>query len=74
MFDPKKRAPVIEVIDDEMAAVLGKKTGGERLKIVDALYDAAWQLAEWNVRLAHPDWSHSRVRSAVAQRIAHATD
>jgi len=69
-----KRAPVIEVVDDEMADVLRRKTGAERLQIVDALYRAAWQLAESNIRSSHPDWTVVPVRSAVAQRIAGGTD
>lgn len=66
--------PVIEVIDDDMAAVLRGKTGAQRLAIVDTLYDVAWMLAESNVRSRHPEWSDDEVRQAVARRIAHETD
>ena len=68
------RRMVIEVVEDEMAAVLRRKTGVERLKIVDALYRSAWKLIEMNVRDSHPDWTASEVRSAVAARIAHGAD
>ena len=69
-----EREPVIEVVDDDMAEVLRRKTRWERLKIVDALYETAWQLVEWNVRTDHPDWDYTRVRRAVAQRIAGEAD
>ncbi len=69
-----RREPLIEVVDDDMAEVLRRKTGAERLKIVDALYRAAWQLVEWNVRAEHPDWDERCVRRAVAERIAGGTD
>jgi hypothetical protein len=64
------RRPVIEVVDDEMAEVLRRKTGWERLKIVDALYRTAWELVEWNVRAENSDWDDVSVRRAVAERIA----
>jgi hypothetical protein len=68
------RRMAIEVIDDDMAAVLRQKTGAQRLAIVDALYDAAWRLIECNVQTRHPEWSDQQVRRAVAQRIAGAAD
>jgi hypothetical protein len=59
-----------EVITDEMAAVMRRKTGAERLAIVDSLYRCAWALVEGNVRTTHPDWNDTRVKTAVAARIA----
>jgi len=69
-----RRRMVIEVVEDEMAAVLRRKTGAQRLKIVDALYRSAWNLIETNVRGSHPDWNEPQVRAAVAARIAGGTD
>ena len=69
-----RREPVIEVVDDDMAEVLRRKTGAQRLKIIDALYRTAWQLAESNIRSRHPDWSPLQIQRAVAQRIAGGTD
>ena len=66
--------PVIEVIDDDMAAVLRAKTGAQRLAIVDALYHTARMLVETNIRSVHPDWDDRAVRRAVAERIAGAAD
>jgi hypothetical protein len=61
---------VIEVVEDEMAEVLKRKTGEARLQIVDVLYRSAWQLIESNVLVSHPDWDAAQVRAAVAARIA----
>jgi hypothetical protein len=68
------RKMVVEVVDNEMAAVLRRKTGAQRLKIVDSLYRSAWRLIETNVRCVHPDWNDLQVRAAVAARIAGGTD
>ena len=70
----KARRMVIEVVDEKMAAVLRRKTGAQRLKIVDALYRSAWNLIEMNVRSSHPDWDEPQVRAAVAARIAGGTN
>jgi hypothetical protein len=64
----------LEVIDDAMADVLRRKTGTQRLQIVDALYRAAWKLIEANIRANHADWDDARVRRAVAARISGGTD
>ena len=70
----KARRMVIELVDEKMAAVLRRKTGAQRLKIVDALYRSAWNLIEMNVRSSHPDWDEPQVRAAVAARIAGGTN
>jgi hypothetical protein len=63
-----------EVIEDAMAEVMRRKTGAQRLAIVDSLYRGAWALVEGNVRSSHPDWDDARVRAAVAARMAGGTD
>jgi len=68
------RKIIIEVVDDEMAAVLRRKTGTQRLKFVDSLYRTAWKLIETNVRCSHPEWKEPQVRAAVAARIAARSD
>ena len=50
-----KRAPVIEVISDEMAEILRRKTGFERLAIADAMIQGARELIESSIRYCHPD-------------------
>lgn len=66
--------PVIEVIDDDMAAVLRGKTGAQRLAIVDALHRTARRLIETNIRSVHPGWNDQKVNRAVAERIARGID
>jgi hypothetical protein len=66
----ERREPVIEVVDDAMVEVLRRMTGWQRLRIVDGLFETAWQLVEGNVRADHPDWDERRIRWAVAERIA----
>ena len=61
---------VIEIIEDDLAAVLRRKTGAERLKIVDMLFECVQGLIESNVRAAHSDWDERRVSREVAARIA----
>jgi hypothetical protein len=68
------REPVIEVVDDAMAEVLRRMTGGQRLKIVVGLCRTARNLVEANVRADHPEWNEERVRRAVAERIAGGAD
>ena len=70
----ERREPVIEVMDDAMADVLCRMTGGQRLRTVDAMFETAWQLVEGNVRSNHPDWDDTMVRLAVAKRIAGETN
>jgi hypothetical protein len=68
------RGTTTEVIDDDMAEVMRRKTGAQRLAIVDALYRSAWAPIEGNVRAAHPDWGDARVRAALAGRVAGGAD
>jgi hypothetical protein len=63
-----------EVVDDQMAEVLRRMTGAQRLRIVDSLYRAAWKLIETNVRSMHPEWDDQTVVRTVAARIAGGTD
>ena len=70
----QRREPVIEVMDDAMAEVLRRMTGEQRLKIMLGLCRTGRKLVEANVRANHPDWDDSRVRRAVAERIAGGAD
>jgi UDP-3-O-[3-hydroxymyristoyl] glucosamine N-acyltransferase len=66
----KRREPVIEVIDGEMAALLREKTGAERLEIGDQMFVAAREMIEASVRQNQPQLSSDQVRQEVARRIA----
>ena len=74
MVSMQPRRMVIEMVDDDMAAVLRRKSGAERLRIVDSLHGAAWQLIEYNILSRHPDSSTQQVRNAVAKRISGDSD
>ena len=66
----KRRPPIVEVIDDQMAEVLRGKTGAEKLAIADRMFRDARQIIVSSVRTLHPDWSDEQVRREVAGRIA----
>ena len=61
----------IEVMSDEMAQVLRTKTGAERLKIADGMFETARKLIQARVRSQHPDWTPEQVNAEVARRLSH---
>jgi hypothetical protein len=64
-----RRPPVVEVIDEEVATILRRKSGAERLQRADEMNQSARELIEASVRAAHPDWSDPAVRLEVARRV-----
>lgn len=66
-LDPRN----IEILDDDMAAVLRAKTGAERLQIADRLFDFARDFVAARIRQEHPDWSVEQQRREVARRLSH---
>jgi Rv0078B-related antitoxin len=70
--DPQ-RLPVIEVVDPEMAAILRRKTGAERLGIANDMFVGARQMLLCHLRAEHPDWDQRQLEQAVARRISHRT-
>jgi hypothetical protein len=65
------RAPVIEVLDDTMAAVWRAKSPGERLAACDQMWRFAWGMIAANLRAEHPEWSDEAVRREVVRRMSH---
>ncbi len=61
----------IEVLDDQMAAVLRQKTGAERLAIANGLFLSARRMLTSQLRAEHPDWSDTQIARDVARRLAH---
>jgi hypothetical protein len=61
----------VEVMDDQMAEVLRRKSGAERLAIADALFRFARQLVLSGLRAEHPDWSDGRIATEAARRLSH---
>jgi len=66
-----KRRPVIEVMDDDMAAVLRTKTGAERLMIADGMYTRARNMLLSHLRHEHPEWDEQQVKREAARRLSH---
>ena len=66
-IDPRQ----IEVMDDDMAAVLRAKTGAERLRIAFAMYSSARRMILSHLSAEHPDWSESEIRRETARRLSH---
>ena len=61
----------IEVVDDEMAEVLRRKTGAERLQIASGMYASARRMLISNLEHEHPDWDAERINREAARRLSH---
>lgn len=59
-----------EMIDDQMAEVLRRKSDAQRLRSVDAFWNSARAILKAAIRTEHPDWSLERVQIEVARRIS----
>jgi hypothetical protein len=67
MLDPSR----IEVVDDEMARVLRRKSGAERLRIASDMYASARRMLVNHLRSEHPDWDEERINREASQRLSH---
>jgi hypothetical protein len=68
----RHRAPLhIEVMDDDMAAVLRAKTGAERLAIASGMYASARRMLLSHLRAEHPDWDEQQIQRETARRLSH---
>jgi hypothetical protein len=65
------RRPHVEIIDDDMAAVLRCKTGGERLEIASEMYASARRMLMSHLRAEHPDWPEEQLIRETARRLSH---
>jgi hypothetical protein len=61
-------------VDDAMADVLRRKSGSQRLAIMNLLYRSAWRLIETNIRSTHQDWDKNQVRREIAADISGGTN
>lgn len=59
----------IEVIDEQLAAVLREKTPAERIAMIGDANQTARMLAAAGIRYRHPDWPQDRVDAEVARRM-----
>lgn len=65
------RQPVVEVLDDEMAAVLRQKSSIEKCQMLTEMWEGARMLLSASLRSEHPDWTPEEVQRVVASRMSH---
>ncbi len=63
----------IEVVDDDMADVLKKKTPAERISIADNLWTSAHDMLMSLIGKVHPEWDIEQIKKEVARRLSHET-
>ena len=59
----------IEVVDDDIAAVLRAKTPAERVAMIFAANRTMRLVVEGSIRTRHPDWNDDRVAQEVVRRM-----
>jgi hypothetical protein len=68
-IDPRR----IEVVDDEVAIVLRRKTPAERIAMGFAANRMVRLVIEGALRTDHPDWDDATIKAAVARRMLNGT-
>jgi len=63
----------IEVLDEEMAAVLRTKSGAERLAIASRMFSSARGMLLSHLSAVHPDWDARQIEQEAARRLSHGT-
>ena len=61
----------IEVVDPEMADVLRRMTGAERLAVANGMFVFARDLLISHLTAQHPDWDDARIQAETARRLSH---
>ena len=61
----------VEVMSEEMAAILRQKTGAERLQIANDMFVSARRMLLSHLRAEHPDWDDLRIEREAARRLSH---
>ena len=61
----------IEVISEEMAAMLRQKSGAERLEIASRMFGSARRMLLSHLRSVHPDWDQRQIEQEAARRLSH---
>jgi hypothetical protein len=64
-LDPKR----FEVMDDQIAAVLRRKTPQEKLAMAESMSRMARDLIRDKLRFDHPDWSDDQIARETARRL-----
>jgi hypothetical protein len=65
----ERSKPVIEVIDDDMAAVLRRKTPAERLRSAHAMWQYARRRLSNMLRRQHPEWDEQQLKAEIRRRV-----
>ena len=58
-----------EMISDQMAEILRRKTDAQRLRSVDAFWNSARAILKAAIRTEHPEWNLAQVHAEVARRL-----
>jgi hypothetical protein len=61
----------IEIIDDQMAEVLRRKTPAQRLEMAERMWQFAGEMIRSVLRSQHPDWSEQQIQHETARRLSH---
>jgi len=67
----KASLPEFDVVTDEMAALLGRKSGAERLEIANRMFVSARRMLIHHLRAEHPEWTVREIEKEVARRLSH---
>ncbi|WP_145085320.1 hypothetical protein [Anatilimnocola aggregata] len=67
--DVRRRMPVIEVVDWQMAAVLREKTPAQRYAIALGLWHFARMTIRRRISAENPAWTAEQIHLAAAQRM-----
>jgi hypothetical protein len=59
-----------EIIDDQMAEILRRKTDVQRLRSVDGFWRSARAILRAAVVTEHPEWDRARVDVEISRRIS----
>lgn len=66
MIDPKR----IEMMDEQTAAIMRKKTPGELLKMMDEMWQFASRLVRSQLHADNPGWTDEKLQRETARRMS----
>jgi hypothetical protein len=67
----RARSSRIEVVDEDLAAILRQKSGAERLEIASWMFSSARSMLINHLRWLHPEWDDERIQKEAARRLSH---
>ena len=67
----KERVACVEVLDNQMVAVLKAKTPQQRLAIAFSMWQSAKKQLTHYLRVQHIDWDEERIHREVIRRLSH---